>query len=1158
MRIIINMATASKHKAHLAASTEETGQEKGVTSPTHHWDAILEARVRRKAQNLQLQRNAELHQRQENEKHSGMLPTMELLNDDWFSSDMTNFESRMYLLEKLLPTLMPGVDSLLTEAEKRKLLEMGSVDTEVAGRKEPRQTFDPLNYLAQYLMRNNPRHCFLNPGGPYAQGLKQVVQELKQGVVDEENNRLAFLKQQIREKREQQNRAEWLQAQVGEWRRNALRAQFSEWLLEPGEGLQLKLVQNTLAAFLEILETDSFLSTQGLKFDQELSDEDQTLQVLQQEQFVEYVLSFISSFPTDIFERFLHHLSLCAQDYRHAHSRKGWKATFSQVFHDCDCGKTGLLDRQRVLVLLETFYNTSTESIRNTLLSPQHWPVREPVDVEFSVESDTEDEVDEIQTPNSSDTEMEAGDSESAGRRNKNVEEEQQIDSPVDPKETVDLVKNELAESTEKNLVVMVNTPNMSFEVGAPSPEPDSEDKDLLSPLDQKSWRETESLSAFNHSTVNETQFLLLLDTFLRDTVTTGTMNRLAGYLREGYKETEQERLDRLERAQREAVLAQWRIAVDELFDKWDNEGSGFLEQEEVERVLNNYKQGAEIAAMKRAWNSLASHTSILSRSQFHSLLQAVISELPPEGGKDSGFHGLLGFLTESVERSLAERTRGSTRRKWLMQIQKAAQAVGTSLEPVYRAVFQCLYKDAETHGNGKNISASLALLEGPDRLRYVACTAEDAPYVLNKELRREDKGVSFAALDQGNPVHIPRVRLHGNVHFWNTSRSESERKGSFLVLPLKDAHGRSFGVIGIDTLRDTQERNIFCRHEIEFYQGVSAVFSSAFQFIVTRRNILRVLDSASYWLHCRVPSMRSLTTYLMETSGQIESSYLLKKMMVLDNTTGHSRLLTRPAPLRRKDHLFRDYLFKCCDSSETLSCMAYGEWHVAVPMRDIDGHALGVMDIVFSHEGAMQPHERKDLQEMVRVTQMACSQLLRESSGMARQTWLLEAEGAGGEKRVGLLFLRFMLQDLRSCMRHLDQRSFAELKSYKEPPNTVLQIVRAVLIMLHPQWVETKETDSWNQCRLKVNSDLIRKVALFDPTAKSVKVDFEKLQQCISGIPRGDVWKHGSVPAEYLYNWVSVCFALLEQTGRVNQGKGDTLCKDIPVNETSRKNEAP
>ncbi|MBN3291977.1 EFCB5 protein, partial [Polypterus senegalus] len=262
---------------------------------------------------------------------------------------------------------MPGVDSLLTEAEKRKLLEMGSVDTEVAGRKEPRQTFDPLNYLAQYLMRNNPRHCFLNPGGPYAQGLKQVVQELKQGVVDEENNRLAFLKQQIREKREQQNRAEWLQAQVGEWRRNALRAQFSEWLLEPGEGLQLKLVQNTLAAFLEILETDSFLSTQG--------------------------------------------------------------------------------------------------------------PVREPVDVEFSVESDTEDEVDEIQTPNSSDTEMEAGDSESAGRRNKNVEEEQQIDSPVDPKETVDLVKNELAESTEKNLVVMVNTPNMSFEVGAPSPEPDSEDK---------------------------------------------------------------------------------------------------------------------------------------------------------------------------------------------------------------------------------------------------------------------------------------------------------------------------------------------------------------------------------------------------------------------------------------------------------------------------------------------------------------------------------------------------------------------------------------------------------------------------------------------------------------------------------------------------------
>lgn len=55
-----------------------------------------------------------------------------------------------------------------------------------------------------------------------------------------------------------------------------------------------------------------------------------------------------------------------------------------------------------------------------------------------------------------------------------------------------------------------------------------------------------------------------------------------------------------------------------------------------------------------------------------------------------------------------------------------------------------------EAHGDNKRISAYIALLEenrlSPEQeqvcLRYVACTADDAPHVLNQVLHRDMQGV--------------------------------------------------------------------------------------------------------------------------------------------------------------------------------------------------------------------------------------------------------------------------------------------------------------------------------------------------------------------------------------------------------------------------------
>lgn len=55
-------------------------------------------------------------------------------------------------------------------------------------------------------------------------------------------------------------------------------------------------------------------------------------------------------------------------------------------------------------------------------------------------------------------------------------------------------------------------------------------------------------MSAFDHRALDLPQFLQLLDTFLGEAAPDYVVQSLVGYLRVGYRETEQERLMRLEK----------------------------------------------------------------------------------------------------------------------------------------------------------------------------------------------------------------------------------------------------------------------------------------------------------------------------------------------------------------------------------------------------------------------------------------------------------------------------------------------------------------------------------------------------------------------------------------------------------------------------------
>lgn len=77
------------------------------------------------------------------------------LNDDFFKSMVRHMVDKEgleeHLCEKIFPILLPGLEELSKEIERYKL-QVDEIDPRI------RERFNPCLWLAQFLMRNNPRY----------------------------------------------------------------------------------------------------------------------------------------------------------------------------------------------------------------------------------------------------------------------------------------------------------------------------------------------------------------------------------------------------------------------------------------------------------------------------------------------------------------------------------------------------------------------------------------------------------------------------------------------------------------------------------------------------------------------------------------------------------------------------------------------------------------------------------------------------------------------------------------------------------------------------------------------------------------------------------------------------------------------------------------
>ncbi|VDP53317.1 unnamed protein product [Schistosoma margrebowiei] len=118
---------------------------------------------------------------------------IDVLSMEWLISEPCTIEARAYLIDNILPQVVLGLEFILKEATRRNLITRDLLD-ETNYRAGLDRNFNPVNRLAEYLMRNNHKHNHFSESSPYVRGLRYTLTKLQQETFIQSGNQLAKVK----------------------------------------------------------------------------------------------------------------------------------------------------------------------------------------------------------------------------------------------------------------------------------------------------------------------------------------------------------------------------------------------------------------------------------------------------------------------------------------------------------------------------------------------------------------------------------------------------------------------------------------------------------------------------------------------------------------------------------------------------------------------------------------------------------------------------------------------------------------------------------------------------------------------------------------------------------------------------------------------------
>jgi hypothetical protein len=136
------------------------------------------------------------------------------------------------LLDNLIPLVVLACEKVLSEADERHLIETTT----------PNHSFNPINRLASFLMRNNPKYAHHSSLSPYHYSMKTLLNTKRIQVLKIYGEEETLLRTILKQRQNERNTHDDLTRNEIERRQYLLKTLFQQWNVPERGWIQTKLV----------------------------------------------------------------------------------------------------------------------------------------------------------------------------------------------------------------------------------------------------------------------------------------------------------------------------------------------------------------------------------------------------------------------------------------------------------------------------------------------------------------------------------------------------------------------------------------------------------------------------------------------------------------------------------------------------------------------------------------------------------------------------------------------------------------------------------------------------------------------------------------------------------------------------------------------------
>ncbi|BHF59587.1 EF-hand calcium-binding domain-containing protein 5 [Sparganum proliferum] len=881
----------------------------------------------------------------------------DMLADQWLRQCTLSAEVRAYLVENILPQLVLGLEFILKEADNRSLIEKMEIDP----------NFNPINRLAEFLMRNSPKYSNFSNLTPYARGLNDVLEALKDELFFSSDSELARLKASAEKRRIDFEKVKAQERECLEKKRAKILPIFDKFLLDGDDRVNAVAIQNAIRSFMQVALK---LPAQIMPYERPIVDlkpVEETCETYLRSEFMLYVMEYAKPLSMAIFREFTHHLHRCAREYKESINRRIKLDVMTDVFISCDAKavkddikcpclrKPGYLSREKLYELFEGFAKEADERLRKNLQSPSQWSIFEYHE-----------------------------------RHERFIPPDKSVDSYNLPD-----TNNSAAIETSREPEDLTDISVLDRAIQAKLAEAAGKVDEICS-----ATYPTERFTCSNTNIVAVSQFIALSTTFLGNGASVEDYTELANYLRRNFNSNNYSMDIYNTKLQENVEAEEQHDEFDRIFVAMDGFVAHHIPLLEVENCVGDLYGGLHRKILKKVttanrdskrtlllgegskdsydvtkdagkvanelptsrteefapWVASTSPSlfiygdAMLDRATFHRILRTMRTELTAETrahgqDKTNPYQDFLNCLLNAKSEASACK---SMREKWISELQKVGASSDATTENVYRKTFEILQKDQDRHGRGSTLRIYVYLRE--DDTSKVSCCAAfpetEAEKLVGTRITTDPEAPMGLVLLEGRPV----LRLGAEY--------------STLALPLITPSGRIHGALQIET----PMQGILDSADFKFYLGVSNRLSSALCRMQLFHRFLPLINAAAVFVRSWLMEFHEFGFYSLDCNQRSHNT----ASWLLQVTRQQAGIFDTPVPIRRYPMTPSEVIFEAADSLETCVKEFADRQFVSIPIKNIYQQAVGVVCWTWLGDRPLPSEARARVNRIMSVMQFA------------------------------------------------------------------------------------------------------------------------------------------------------------------------------------------